>query len=84
MMGFPLAGPKNGYNDNMSVIHNVSKIESVLKKKRFSVCYHRVQESSAKGAIQIAYEGTNTMLADVCTKILPPTKKRELMRHIVY
>ena len=44
-MGAPISGPSYIYDDNMSVIHNSSRPESVVRKKRSSVCYHAVHES---------------------------------------
>ncbi len=49
MMGIPIDGATHIYGDNMSVINNTSKPESVLKKKNNTVCYHTVHESVAKG-----------------------------------
>ena len=43
MMGVPIDGPTYIYGDNMSVINNTSKPESVLKKSN-SICYHFVRE----------------------------------------
>jgi hypothetical protein len=45
MMGVPLSGPSFIYGDNMLVIHNTQRPESVLKKTSNSICYHAVQES---------------------------------------
>ena len=47
MMGVDIAGPTYIYGDNMPVIHNTSKPESVLKKKSNSNCYHFVREAVA-------------------------------------
>jgi hypothetical protein len=33
MMGIPIDGPAFVYGDNMSVIHNTQRPESMLKKK---------------------------------------------------
>ena len=33
MMGFPISSPLYIYGDNMSVVYNISRPESVLKKK---------------------------------------------------
>ena len=44
MMGIPVNTPTYIYGDNMSVIHNTSKPESVLRKKANSVCYHYIRE----------------------------------------
>ena len=40
MMGVKIDVPTYVYGDNMSVIHNTSNPESVLKKKSNSICYH--------------------------------------------
>jgi hypothetical protein len=49
MMGVTLSGPTFVYGDNMSVVHNTQRPESVLKKKSNSICYHAVYESAAMG-----------------------------------
>jgi hypothetical protein len=41
MMGVTLSGPTFVYGDNMSVVHNTQRPESVLKKKSNSICYHQ-------------------------------------------
>ena len=33
MMGIPISGPSYIYGENMSVVHNTSRPESVLRKK---------------------------------------------------
>ena len=45
MMGIITKGPSFIYLDNMSVMHNASRSDSVLRKKCNSVCYHAVHES---------------------------------------
>ena len=47
MMGVKIDRPTYVYGDNMSVIHNTSKPESVLNKKSNSICYHFVREAVA-------------------------------------
>jgi hypothetical protein len=42
-------GPTYVYGDNMSVVHNTQRPESVLKKKSNAICYHAVRESDAMG-----------------------------------
>jgi hypothetical protein len=39
MMGVSLSGPTFVYGENMSVIHNANRPESVLKKQSNSICY---------------------------------------------
>lgn len=76
MMGIPLEGSSQIRVDNMSVFHNASKPESVLKKKSNSIAYHYVRENVAAGTISIQWESTTTNLADMLTKIQSgPTRK---------
>jgi hypothetical protein len=49
MMGVALSGPIYVYGDNMSIVHNTHRPESVLKKKSNSICYHTVHKSAAMG-----------------------------------
>ena len=51
IMSIPISGLSYIYGDNMSVEHNTSKPESVLRKKSNSVCYHAVHESVAIGIV---------------------------------
>eukprot|EP00934_Nitzschia_sp_Nitz4_P008127 Nitzschia sp. Nitz4//scaffold260_size33533//228//6137//NITZ4_007876-RA/size33533-snap-gene-0.41-mRNA-1//-1//CDS//3329544674//8117//frame0 len=79
MMGVPLAGPAYVYGDNLSVITNVSKPESTLKKKSNSICYHAVRESVAMGEIVTAHISTHENVADLATKVIPGGQKREYL-----
>ena len=49
IMGIPISGLSYIYRNNKSVVHTTSKPESVLRKKRNSVCYHAVDETVAMG-----------------------------------
>jgi hypothetical protein len=49
MMGVALSGPTYVYGENMYVVHNTQRPESVWKKKSNSICYHAVRDSSAMG-----------------------------------
>ena len=75
MMGIHVKGP---------VVSNTTLAESTLKKKHLSVCHHKVRESYAKGAVRIAYEPTESNLADVCTKVLSQEEKKKKMKNILY
>jgi hypothetical protein len=77
MMGVPLSGPSYIYGDNMSVVHNTQRPESVLKKKSNSVCYHAVREAVAMGECLVGHVPTNDNPADICTKIIPGGQKRD-------
>ena len=77
MMGIRLDGPANCFCDNGSVVTNVTNPASTLKKKHNSVAYHKVHESAAAGATQVAYEQGVTNIADMLTKILSAQKMKE-------
>jgi Reverse transcriptase (RNA-dependent DNA polymerase) len=77
MMGVPLSGPSFIYGDNMSVVHNTQRPESILKKKSNSVCYHAVREAVAMGECLVGHVSTNDNPADICTKIIPGGQKRD-------
>ena len=50
MIDNPILGPLSIYGDNTSVVHNTSRLVSVLRKKSNSVCSHSVHESVAMGS----------------------------------
>ena len=70
MMGIEISGPTYAYGDNMSVIHNTQRPESVLKKKSNSICYHAIRESVAMGEMMTAHVRSADNPADICTKII--------------
>jgi hypothetical protein len=77
MMGVRLSGPSYIYGDNMSVVHNTQRPESVLKKKSNSVCYHAVREAVAMGECLVGHVSTHDNPADICTKLIPGGQKRD-------
>jgi hypothetical protein len=83
MMGVPLSGPTYVYGDNMSVIHNTQKPESVLKKKSNSICYHTIRESCAMGESVTGFVGSKENPADLATKIIPSGQLRESLVRMV-
>ena len=70
MMGVPVDGPSYVFGDNMLVVTNVSKPESILRKKSNAICYHAVQEALAMGEALVAHIPTKSNLADLFTKVL--------------
>jgi hypothetical protein len=81
MMGVALSGPTFVYGDNMSVVHNTRRPESVLKKKSNSFCYHAVRESAAIGKSIIGHVPSVDNPADICTKfVLGGQKRNHLIR----
>jgi hypothetical protein len=74
MMGIPVAGVTNFFCDNESVVKSSVQPESTLKKKHNAIAYHHVREAQATDIIQVAWEPTNSNLADLLTKVLPGPK----------
>ena len=85
-MGIPISGPSYIYGDNMSVIHNTSRPELVLRKKSNSVCYHAVHESVAMGESLVGHIPSKENIADLLTKVLHGHKRRYLVSNtfIIY
>jgi hypothetical protein len=85
MMGIPIEGPVFEYGDNMSVIHNTQRPESMLKKKSNSVCYHYCRESVAMNECVTGHVPTKRNPADLCTKVIPGGVQRDyLVTQILY
>jgi hypothetical protein len=76
IMGMALIGPTFVYGDNISVVHNTHRTESVLKKKSNSIRYHEVCESAAMGESIIGHVPSVDNPADICTKVVPGGQKR--------
>ena len=83
MMGVPLSGPSFAYGDNMSVINNTSRPESVLKKKSNSICYHAVREAVAMKELLTGHISTHENCADLATKVVPGGQKRNHLLSLV-
>ena len=84
MMGVKIDGPTYMYGDNMSVIHNTSKPESVSKKKSNFICYHFVREAVAKRECLTTHVPTARNWADLLTKVLFGKKRRELVQGVLF
>ena len=83
-MGVKIEGATSVFCDNQSVVNNSTLPESQLKKKHLSICYHYVRECCAKKAARIAFEPTDTNLADLCTKVLSANRRRKLCQSLLY
>ena len=79
MMSVPLEGPSYVYGDNMSVINNTQRPESVLKKKLNSICYHLIRESVAMGKMLMVHITTGENIADLPTKVIMNGPKRDYL-----
>jgi hypothetical protein len=76
MMDVALNGPIFVYGDNMSIVHNTQRPESVLKKKSNSILYHAVRDSDVMGESIIGNVPYVDNPADICTKVVPGGQKR--------
>ena len=83
MMGVEVSGPTYIYGDNMSVVHNTSKPESVLKIKSNSICYHFVREPVAMKKCLVSHIPTRKNVADLLTKVLYGRKRKELVSAVL-
>jgi len=77
--GIPIDGPTNVFCDNDAVVKNVSLPESTLSKKHNAINFHIVHESVASNMIRVGKEDTLTNIADIFTKLVLFTWKRELL-----
>ena len=57
MMGIPIDELTHVMVDNMSVVCNTTRIESILKKKSNRITYHFVRESAVAKEIKIQHVG---------------------------
>lgn len=84
MLGIPIDGPANVFCDNESVWKNSTFAESTLKKKHLSICFHTIRECVAAGIVIPHKVHTDSNLADMLTKALPPDKRKELRSRIMF
>jgi hypothetical protein len=84
MFGVPIEGPTNVFCDNKAVYKITSLPESTLKKKHHSIAYHRCREAVAAETVRVTKEGTKTNLSDLFTKVLPQSRREELLDKFTY
>jgi len=68
----------------MSVVNNMTRPESQLKKKSNAIAYHYVREQVAADIIHIGYEDTKTNLADMLTKIQTGPECKQLASMVLF
>ena len=68
----------------MSVVFNTTAPESTLKKKSNAIAYHFVRESVAADICRIAYEPSQTNLADILTKVQTGPERKRLAQMILF
>ena len=84
MMGIPISCPSCIYGDDMSVVHNTSRPESVLRKKSNSVCYHAVHEAVVMGESLVGHIPIKENVTDLMTKVVYGHKRQYLVSNILY
>ena len=85
MFGIPLIENETKVlGDNKAVILNASVPESTLRKKHHSVNYHFVRECVAARVGLVMKVDTGENLADLFTKLLDSTKRKTLLKKILW
>ena len=84
MMVVPIEGPTYIYGDSKSVVNNTSEPELVLKKKNTFICYHFVREVVAMKECLASHVTTLANFADLLTKMLSGSKRKNLVREILH
>ena len=84
MRGILIYGPSYIYGVNMSVAHNTSRPESVLRKKSNSVCYHAFLKSVAAGESLVGHIPTKENATALMMKVLYRHKIKYLVSNILY
>jgi hypothetical protein len=84
MMDVGISGHSYIYGNNMSILHNTQRPESMLKKKSNSICYQCVQESVAMGESLTGHIGTNENVVDLTTKVLYGQKPQYMVSQLLY
>ena len=62
--------------DNMSVVYDTMRPESMLKKKSNGIAYHFVRESAAAKEIKIHHVGTKENMSDMLSKSQSGPKRK--------
>ena len=71
MLGVPLADKSHVYGDNLSVIVNCSRPDSVLKKKTHACYFHFIRELCVASLRSLHHIPSTRNRADALTKSLP-------------
>ena len=83
MMSILMDKPSYVYGNNMSVVTNMSKPESALKKKSNLICYHAVYEAIVMSEALVAHIPTIKNLADLFTKVLYGQSRQFLVERML-
>ena len=76
-------GPTYIYRDTMSMTHNTSKPESMIKEKSNSIYCNTVREVVAMGECATTHVLTLQNLVDSLTKVLYQSKRRNFVNGLL-
>ena len=85
MFAIPLDGPANVFCDNEAVYCNAVFVESRLKQKHNSICFHLVREAVAAAGEMVFFkiDGKENQ-ADLFTKLIPGHRRKYLRSKIMF
>ena len=84
MFGIPLDGPANVFCDNEAVYRNAAFVESKLKQKHNSICFHLVHEAVAAGKMVVFKVDRKENLVVLLTKSVPGHGRKYLRSKIMF
>ena len=84
MFGIPLEGPANVFCDNEALYRNAAIVESKLRQKHNSICFHLVREAVAAEKMVVLKIDGNENLADLLTKSVPCHRRKYLRSKIMF
>ena len=83
MLGVPVKGSTLLFGDNESMVNQVTKPHSTLKKRHLANCYHRCREAVASKIVSIVHCASGWNLSDMGTKGLPAHIHQRLLHNQV-
>ena len=83
-MDIACSQPSLVYDDNKSVLANVSMPDSVLKKKAHSIAYNFVHEGVVRKEWLLVYVNTKDNIANFLTKPLSGDQRRKLVQQVLH
>ena len=84
MVGIPKSSPSYIYGDNISVVNNIFRLESVLRKKSISACFHTVHKSVDMDKSLVGCILGNENVTDLMRKVLFGQRGKHLVSNILY
>ena len=84
MFGILLDSPANVFSDNETGYCNATFVESKLKQKHNSICFHLVHKVVAAGKMVVFKVDGSENLADLLTKSVPGHRRKYLRSKIMF